>query len=65
MTHINPLEIKVIMASIAAAIVTPTDNIVRFLIPIVSGIVWVFLQPHVVKIRNKIQAKRKAKKQKK
>ncbi|TDQ27618.1 hypothetical protein [Tenacibaculum caenipelagi] len=59
MTHINPLEIKIIMASIAAAIVTPTDNIIRFLIPIVSGIVWVFLQPYVIKVRDKIKEKRR------
>lgn len=65
MTHINPLEIKIIMASIAAAIVTPTDNIIRFLIPIASGIVWVFLQPYIVRARDKIKAKREAKKQEK
>ncbi|XRE42206.1 hypothetical protein ACIVBQ_000410 [Tenacibaculum discolor] len=65
MLHINPLDMKVIAASIVAAIATPTDNVIRFLIPIVSGIVWVFLQPHVVKARDKIKAKREAKKQKK
>lgn len=62
MTHINPLEMKVIAASIVAAIATPTDNVIKFLIPIISGAVWVFLQPHVVKVRDKIKAKREAKK---
>lgn len=52
MSHIEPLELKILITSIAGAMVSPVDAFVKFIIPIASGIAWVFLKPFVLRFRD-------------
>lgn len=57
MSHIEPTELKILITSIAGAIVSPVDVILKFIIPIASGIVWVFLKPFVIQLRDYVKSK--------
>jgi len=57
MANIEPLELKILITSIFGAMITPGDAFVKFIIPIASGIVWVFLKPFVLRFRDKIKSK--------
>jgi len=57
MSHIEPTELKILLTSIAGAMVTPVDVILKFIIPIASGIAWVFLKPYVLRFRNYLKIK--------
>lgn len=52
MSHIEPTELKILITSIAGAMITPGDAFVKFIIPIASGIAWVFLKPFVLRLRD-------------
>lgn len=55
----TPLELKILIGSILTAIASPVDVIIKFLIPIISGIVWVFLKPYVEKWRMDLKNRRR------
>ena len=55
----NHIEWRVLLPSITAAITIPMDMVFRFIIPIASGIVWVFLKPKIIEFRNKLNKKKK------
>jgi len=57
MSHIEPTELKILLTSIAGAMVSPVDVVLKFIIPIVSGIAWVFLKPAVLKLRDYLKSK--------
>ncbi len=57
MANIEPLELKILVTSIVTSMVSPVDVIIKFIIPIASGIAWVFLKPFVLKFRDKIKSK--------
>ncbi|KQC30166.1 hypothetical protein [Flagellimonas eckloniae] len=46
---------KLILPTIALSITIPMDMVLRFFLPIISGIVWVFLKPIVEKWRKDIK----------
>ncbi len=57
-TMINSIEWRVLIPTVSLAVITPNiDLIIRFLIPIVSGVVWVFLKPKVIQLRNNYKTK--------
>lgn len=62
MTNFTPLDLKILISSVLAAIATPGDFVVKFLIPILSGIAWVFLKPVVERWRRKCIERKKQKK---
>ena len=57
MGNIEPTELKIMLTSIAGAIISPVDMIIKFVIPIASGIAWVFLKPYVLKLKNYLYKK--------
>lgn len=57
MPHIEPTELKILLTSIAGAMISPVDMIIKFIIPIASGIAWVFLKPFVLRFRNFLMQK--------
>jgi len=59
---LESLDVKVLLASVGLSIAAPIDLVFRFLIPIISGVCWVFLKPMVVKFRLKVVSKKKLKK---
>lgn len=53
------IEWKILLGSVTIAIAAPyLDLVYRFFVPIISGIVWVFLKPYVIKIKDKYNQKR-------
>lgn len=57
MSHIEPTELKILLTSIAGAMVSPVDVILKFIIPIASGIAWVFLKPFVLRFRDYLKTR--------
>lgn len=52
------LELKILVGSVVVAIAVPyLDLVLRFLVPIISGIVWIFLKPYVIKLKNNYKNK--------
>lgn len=48
------LEVKILIGAIIFSIAAPfLDLILRFLIPIISGITWIFLKPYVLFLKEK------------
>lgn len=59
---LSTVEWRILIPSVGLATAIPEVNpIIRFLIPIASGIVWVFLKPQIVKLRDKKSIKMKKK----
>ena len=56
-TMISNIEWRILLPSITAAITIPMDLIFRFIVPIASGIVWIFLKPRIVKLRDNYNKK--------
>ncbi len=59
---LTSIDFKALFVFISAAIAIPSnglpviiDAIIRLLIPIVGGVIWVFLKPKVIKWREKLK----------
>lgn len=53
--YLYQIEWVVLISSITAAIAIPfLDLAARFFIPIISGIVWLFLKPCIVRLKDKV-----------
>lgn len=56
--YLYQIEWIVLISSITAAIAIPyLDLAARFFLPILSGIVWLFLKPCIVRFKDKIKRK--------
>lgn len=54
------VEWRVLLPSVSIAVAIPELYLfIRFLIPIISGIVWVYLKPYIIKFRDRNKAKSK------
>lgn len=49
--NLDAVEVKILCSAIVTSIAAPVDFFIKFLIPIASGIAWVFLKPYVEKWR--------------
>lgn len=59
---IHNVDWRVMIPSVMAAAGLPyIDLLARFMIPIASGIAWVFLKPHVEKLRNNFKNRKNEK----
>ena len=54
LVYLYTIDWKFWLGSVTAAIAIPyLDLVARFCVPIVSGIVWIFLKPKVVELKEK------------
>lgn len=58
----DPMDLKVLATTITASIISPVDLLVKFLMPILGGIAWVFLKPYVVEWQKRYNDWKKTKK---